>query len=75
VGVEGVSERAVALTETVFLPFFWLNTVGCKPTSESTLSKTMTEFRRLYEPECVDFDEISNLLHDMLMEIDDQLID
>ena len=39
------------------------------------LSKTMTEFRRLYEPECVDFDEISNLLHDMLGEIDDQLIE
>jgi hypothetical protein len=39
------------------------------------LTKKITEFRRLYEPECVDFDEISNLLHDMLMEIDDQLIE
>ena len=38
------------------------------------LTKKITEFRRLFEPECVDFDEISNLLHDMLMEIDDQLI-
>jgi hypothetical protein len=39
------------------------------------LTKKITEFRRLYEPECVDFDEISNFLHDMLMEIDDQLIE
>ena len=39
------------------------------------LSKTMTEFRRLYEPECVDFDQISELLYDMLGEIDDQLIE
>jgi hypothetical protein len=39
------------------------------------LTKKITEFRRLYEPECVDFDEISNLLHDMFMEIDDQLIE
>ena len=39
------------------------------------LTKKITEFRRLFEPECVDFDEISNLLHDMLMEIDDQLIE
>lgn len=39
------------------------------------LTKKITEFRRLYEPECVDFDEIGNLLHDMLMEIDDQLIE
>jgi hypothetical protein len=37
------------------------------------LSKKMTEFRRLYEPECVDFDQISELLYDMLGEIDDQL--
>ena len=39
------------------------------------LTKKITEFRRLFEPECVDFDEISNLLHDMLGEIDDQLIE
>jgi len=39
------------------------------------LTKKITEFRRLFEPECVDFDEISNLLHDMLMEIDDQLLE
>lgn len=39
------------------------------------LTKKITEFRRLFEPECVDFDEISNLLHDMLMEIDDQFIE
>ena len=39
------------------------------------LTKKITEFRRLYEPECVDFDEINNLLHDMWMEIDDQLIE
>ena len=39
------------------------------------LTKKITEFRRLFEPECVDFDEISNLLHNMLMEIDDQLIE
>lgn len=40
-----------------------------------TLTKKITEFRRLYEPECVDFNEINDLLHDMLMEIDDQLIE
>ena len=39
------------------------------------LTKKITEFRRLYEPEGVDFDEISGLLHDMLGEIDDQLIE
>jgi len=39
------------------------------------LSKKMTEFRRLYEPECVDFNQISELLYDMLSEIDDQLIE
>ena len=39
------------------------------------LTKKITEFRRLFEPECVDVDEISGLLHDMLMEIDDQLIE
>ena len=43
--------------------------------SVQVLTKKITEFRRLFEPECVDFDEISNLLHDMLMEIDDQLIE
>jgi hypothetical protein len=39
------------------------------------LRTQMSEFRKLYEPECVDFDEISNLLHDMLMEIDGQLME
>ena len=39
------------------------------------LTKKITEFRRLFEPECVDFDEISGLLHNMLMEIDDQLME
>jgi len=39
------------------------------------LSKKMTEFRRLYEPECVDFNQINELLYDMLGEIDDQLIE
>jgi hypothetical protein len=39
------------------------------------LSKKMTEFRRLYEPEGVDFNEISELLYNMLGEIDDQLIE
>jgi archaellum component FlaC len=39
------------------------------------LSKKMIEFRRLYEPECVDFNEISELLYNMLGEIDDQLIE
>ena len=39
------------------------------------LSKKMTEFRRLYEPEGVDFNEISELLYDMLGEIDEQLIE
>ena len=43
--------------------------------SVQVLTKKITEFRRLFEPECVDFDEISNLLHDMLMEIDDQLLE
>ena len=39
------------------------------------LTKKITEFRRLYEPEGVDFNEISGALHDMLSEIDDQLIE
>lgn len=39
------------------------------------LTKKITEFRRLYEPKWVDFNEISGLLHDMLSEIDDQLIE
>ena len=39
------------------------------------LTKKITEFRRLYEPECVDFNEISGLLYDMLSEIDDQLLE
>jgi len=40
-----------------------------------TLTKKMTEFRRLYEPECVDFNQINELLYDMLGKIDDQLIE
>jgi hypothetical protein len=39
------------------------------------LTEKMTEFRKLYEPECVDFDHINELLYDMLGEIDDQLIE
>ena len=39
------------------------------------LTKKITEFRRLYEPEGVDFNQISELLYDMLGEIDDQLIE
>ncbi len=38
-----------------------------------TLTKQITEFRKLYEPECVDFDQISEMLYDMLGEIDQQL--
>ena len=37
------------------------------------LSTQMSEFRKLYEPECVDFDDIDELLFDMLGEIDQQL--
>ena len=39
------------------------------------LTKKITEFRRLYEPECVDFGQINELLYDMLSEIDDQMIE
>ena len=37
------------------------------------LTKQIGEFRKLYEPECVDFDEIDEMLHNMLGEIDQQL--
>jgi hypothetical protein len=39
------------------------------------LTETMAEFRKIYQPECVDFDHINELLYDMLGEIDDQLIE
>jgi hypothetical protein len=39
------------------------------------LTKKIVEFRKLYEPECVDFDEIRVSLYDMLDEIEDQLIE
>jgi len=39
------------------------------------LTKKITEFRKLFEPECVDFDEISEMLYNMLGEIDDQLME
>ena len=39
------------------------------------LTKQISEFRKLFEPECVDFDEISELLYNMLSEIDDQLME
>ena len=39
------------------------------------LTETMAEFRKIYEPECVDFNQINELLYDMLGEIDDQLIE
>ena len=39
------------------------------------LTKKITEFRRLYEPECVDFDDIAEILFHMLGEIDGQLIE
>jgi hypothetical protein len=41
----------------------------------NVLTKKITEFRRLFEPECVDFGDINGMLHDMLREIDDQLIE
>jgi L-ribulose-5-phosphate 3-epimerase UlaE len=38
------------------------------------LTKKMAEFRKItFEFDCVDFDEINEMLHDMLCEIDSQL--
>jgi hypothetical protein len=38
------------------------------------LTKQLTEFRKItFEFDCVDFDQISEMLHDMLGEIDAQL--
>jgi hypothetical protein len=39
------------------------------------LDKKIIEFRRIFEPECIDFGDINGMLHDMLREIDDQLIE
>jgi len=39
------------------------------------LTERMDEFRKIYEPECVDFGQINELLYDMLSEIDDQMIE
>jgi hypothetical protein len=40
------------------------------------LTKKITEFRKItFEFDCVDFDEISEMLGNMLGEIDDQLIE
>ena len=39
------------------------------------LRTQMSEFRKLFEPECVDFDQINEMLHDMLGEIDGQLME
>ena len=38
-------------------------------------STLIGEFRELFEPECVDFDQINEMLYNMLGEIDDQLIE
>ena len=37
------------------------------------LTKQIGEFRKLFEPECVDFDDIDEILFHMLGEIDQQL--
>ena len=39
------------------------------------LTKQIGEFRKLFEPECVDFDDIDEILFHMLGEIDGQLIE
>jgi hypothetical protein len=40
------------------------------------LTNKLTEFRKItFEFDCVDFDEINAMLHNMLGEIDDQLIE
>ena len=41
----------------------------------ATLRKQMGEFLKLYEPECVDFDDIDEILFHMLGEIDGQLME
>lgn len=41
----------------------------------ATLRKQMGEFRKLFEPECVDFDDIDEILFHMLGEIDGQLME
>jgi hypothetical protein len=39
------------------------------------LRTQMGEFRKLFEPECVDFDDIDEILFHMLGEIDGQLME
>ena len=39
------------------------------------LTTQMHEFGKLYQPECVDFDQIDQMLFDMLGEIDGQLME
>jgi hypothetical protein len=39
------------------------------------LTETIAEFRKIYQPECVDFGQINELLYNMLSEIDDQMIE
>ena len=39
------------------------------------LTERMDEFRKIYEPEGVDFGQINELLYNMLSEIDDQMIE
>ena len=39
------------------------------------LTQQMHEFGKLYQPECVDFDQIDQMLFDMLGEIDGQLME
>jgi hypothetical protein len=41
-----------------------------------TLTKQLTEFRKItFDFDCVDFDEINEILHTMLGEIDAQLLE
>ena len=39
------------------------------------LIATMRDFRKLYQPDSVDFREIQETLYHMMMEIDDQLLE
>ena len=39
------------------------------------LTTQMHEFGKLFQPECVDFDQIDQMLFDMLGEIDGQLME
>ena len=39
------------------------------------LTTQMHEFSKLYNPECVDFGSISEMLFDMLSEIDNELME